>query len=357
MGLIHPSSLPDWQAWAQRRHRLRSTVGAAVRLTRRDPADPAPRLELVTAGPAPDLLVAIDSTSPSNRAALLAPLDHLDPARVAVLGPVGIGAVLADPADGRPTAQLARTARSTGPLTPDDLPSLRVVLTAGHYLPAGVQADALARDRGLPQLVVEHGLLTPHAPPLPQHATLLAWSAADADFWRSGRPDVETAVVGSQLLWAASHRLLPAPAEGTPPVYLGQLHAAELSRRGLAAAAYRFCRQHDATYRPHPAERDRRSRARHAWWQRRGIRIDRGGRPLGQPPAPVVSVFSTGVLEAAARGLPAWVEHPDPPAWLERFWDRYRMSRWGDRPTPRPARPATEPAAAVAAHLRALADR
>ena len=44
-----------------------------------------------------------------------------------------------------------------------------------------------------------------------------------------------------------------------------------------------------------------------------GITIDRSGIPLRELGAPVVSVFSTGVLEAAAAGLPAWVTLPDPP--------------------------------------------
>jgi hypothetical protein len=62
----------------------------------------------------------------------------------------------------------------------------------------------------------------------------------------------------------------------------------------------------------------------------------------------VVSVFSTGVLEAAARGMPAWVEFPKPPSWLQEFWERYGMSRYGAEPTPAPSRPAVEPASAIA---------
>ena len=60
-------------------------------------------------------------------------------------------------------------------------------------------------------------------------------------------------------------------------------------------------------------------------------------------------MFSTGVLEAAARGLPAWVDFPDPPAWLREFWDRYgmrhlrRAAHAGARP-----RPTSSPRVAVA---------
>lgn len=42
---------------------------------------------------------------------------------------------------------------------------------------------------------------------------------------------------------------------------------------------------------------------------------------------------SHGVLEAAARGLPAWVDYPDPPEWLEEFWARYGLQRWGGEAT------------------------
>ena len=75
--------------------------------------------------------------------------------------------------------------------------------------------------------------------------------------------------------------------------------------------------------------------------------------PLADLAAPVVSVFSTGVLEAAARGLPAWVDFPDPPAWLREFWDRYDMRPYGGDPTPAPARPDEEPAVAIARLLAA----
>ena len=55
--------------------------------------------------------------------------------------------------------------------------------------------------------------------------------------------------------------------------------------------------------------------ATHARWEAAGITIDRSGIPLRELGAPVVSVFSTGVLEAAAAGLPAWV-HARRPAGL-----------------------------------------
>src|SRR5690606_18361857 len=130
--------------------------------------------------------------------------------------------------------------------------------------------------------------------------------------------------------------------------FLGQLHGAELDRYALAASTEQFCHENHAIYRPHPAERDRRSRAWHRKWEAAGIEIDSGARRLAEVDAPVVSAFSTGILEAAARGLPAWAYHANPPAWLAEFWNRYGMHRWGEGPTPAPLRPPIEPAQAIA---------
>jgi hypothetical protein len=157
-------------------------------------------------------------------------------------------------------------------------------------------------------------------------------------------------------LWEAAARAAGAPAEGARPVYLGQLHGAELRHRDLARAAEEFCTTEHAAYRPHPAETDRRSRATHRRLERAGVAVDRSGTPLPELGAPVVSVFSTGVLEAAAAGLPAWVHFSDPPAWLAEFWERYGMSRWGMPPTAAPSRSEVEPAARVAQVVRDLAE-
>ena len=79
-GLAHPEDLAAWQRWQDRQHPLRS-VKARLR-----PSGPATGV-LTAGGPDPSVLVAIDSTSPSNLAALLSPVAHLDPARVVVLSP------------------------------------------------------------------------------------------------------------------------------------------------------------------------------------------------------------------------------------------------------------------------------
>ena len=336
-GLAHPEDLAAWQRWQDRQHPLRS-VKARLR-------PPGPATGLLTAGgPAPSVLVAIDSTSPSNLAALLAPVTHLDPAQVVVLSPADVRALLPD---GRWTTR----DWSTG----EPLPDVGVVVSAGHYLALGAASYDLARRRDVPFVVSQHGALTPVAPPLPRGAVLCAWSEEDAGFWRSGRSDITSHVVGSELLWQAGRAGHTAQVDPTAaPTYLGQLHGAELPRRDLAAAARDFCRATGATYRPHPSERDRASRRIHAAWEREGIRVDRSGAPLASATTPVVGVVSTGVLEAAARGIPAWVEFPRPPDWLADFWARYRMAQWGGPPTPAPPLAESSPARAVAALIGEL---
>ncbi len=104
---------------------------------------------------------------------------------------------------------------------------------------------------------------------------MLAWSDDDGDFWRSGRDDVRVETVGSQLLWDAAevrpaHRSTPtrrSPTSGraTPP---------SCPAPRLVQAALRFCREHGATYRPHPSERDKVSRLTHAGYRRAGITVD-----------------------------------------------------------------------------------
>ncbi len=96
------------------------------------------------------------------------------------------------------------------------------------------------------------------------------------------------------------------------PTFLGQLHSAEMGRREMARFTGAFCRTEGARYRPHPGERDRLSRWQHARWRRQGIELDDGSVPLRELPTPVVSVFSTGILEAAARGVPAWAAYDRP---------------------------------------------
>jgi hypothetical protein len=237
-------------------------------------------------------------------------------------------------------------------LLPANLRLVRSVVSAGHFLPAGNVTYHWSRALGARYLVVQHGLLTPHMAPLPYGAHLLAFTERDADFWRSGRTDVTTEAIGSELLWRAAQRAPKSPRRMNPtraetPVFLGQLHGAELPRGISGRTAAAFCKAHAADYRPHPAEVDKLSRLQHAVWKRSGIRFASASSMLDDP-RPVVSIFSTGVLEAAAAGVPSWVTCVRPPFWVQEFWERYGLRLWGGEPTPAPRQPDVQPARIVA---------
>ncbi|HBX79703.1 MAG: prephenate dehydrogenase [Propionibacteriaceae bacterium] len=330
MGLRFPADLDAWRRWQQAQHRLRA-VKARLR------PSPTPTLQLATRGDAPaEVLVVVESPSASSRLALFEPVAHLT-APTAVLAPF-------DP------SRFLGQGWSVCPISPGQLPGAVThgvrVLFVGDFLPLGAMVrQTLPRAR---LVVTQHGLLTPVAPPLPAGAHLLAWSQTDADFWRSGRSDISSTVVGSQLLFQAAAVPADSVSRFVEPVFLGQLHGAELRRSALTRISLDFCRRTPATYRPHPSETDKLSRLTHEAWRRLGVEIDDSGTPLAEVSRPVVGIYSTGVLEAAARGIPAWVHHPRPPAWLQEFWDRYAMSPWGGPPTASPDLPAIKPSRVVA---------
>lgn len=337
-GLRHPSDLVAWRRWHESRHPARHLVRSAR-------AKWKPRLEpivdVLTPGLDADLLVALEATHASVRQAVGEPLTHLDPGRTAIVAPVGWLPPDTYAGHLRRTVRIGRLAATLRP---------RSVLAAGHYTTIGQAAFLLAAEAGARFFVTQHGALTPFAPPLPPAAHLFAWSEADAAFWTAGRSDVIVTSTGSQLLWEAGRSRadvlgVPAAARLT---YLGQGHAAEIRRVRLAQAALRTCREHGALYRPHPSELDATSRAVLASFARLGVEVAAAEVPLVDLRAPIVSVFSTGVLEAAARGRQAWVEFRHPPAWLEEFWERYDMRRLGEAPTPAPARGEYEPARRIA---------
>lgn len=334
-GLRHPADLAAWRRWHESRHPVRSAA-RSVRARLRPVA--AAQADLLTPGPDADVLVAVEATHASVDRAVIAPLAHLEAARTAIVAPTGWQPPEAYARHSRRTIRLADLSTEVRP---------RSVLAAGHYTEIGAAAFAASRQHRSTFFVAQHGALTPVAPPLPPDAHLLAWSDLDAAFWTSGRTDVQMTAVGSQLLWTASERRDGSPSAG-PLTYLGQGHAAEIRRSRLARAALVTCREHGAVYRPHPSERDVTSRAVLAAYDRAGVTVDTRGVPLADLDAPVVSVFSTGVLEAAARGRDAWVDFQRPPAWLGEFWERYAMHRLGTLPTPAPARPEHEPARRVA---------
>lgn len=354
--LKYPLDLDAWQAWQRRqkklkwaKYKLNSLLDSA---RSRTVAEESVRGLLYTRGAKPQVLIVMDSFSPTNRNAILEPLKHLDAIDVALWVPEDASEYL----DGQyASARYSRKDWSEQEISGDELtsllPDVRIVLSAAQFLGRGAAAYEFSRAIGAEYWMVQHGLLVPQAPPLPVGATLLAFSEADAQFWASGRRDVTTHAVGSQLLYLAAQKAAGAEAQkqnDLEPIFLGQMHGAELPRASFAFAAHSFLKKYGGIYRPHPSEKDKLSVLTHKLWEKEGIRIDRSGTPLNEVPNPVVSIFSTGVLEAAIRGIPAWVYHPAPPVWLVEFWDRYGMNRWGSEPTPAPVQPEKEPARRIA---------
>ena len=354
--LKYPLDLDAWQAWQRRQKKLKwakyklNSLLASARS--RTVAEEPVRGLLYTRGTKPQVLIVMDSFSPTNRNAILEPLKHLDTVDVALWVPEDASEYL----DGQYASErYSRKDWSEQEISGDELmrllPDIRIVLSAAQFLGRGAAAYEYARAIGAEYWMVQHGLLVPQAPPLPVGCTLLAFSEADAEFWASGRRDVTTHAVGSQLLYLAAQKAAGAEAQkqnGLEPIFLGQMHGAELPRASFAYASHSFLKKFGGSYRPHPSEKDKLSVLTHQLWEKEGIRIDRSGTPLNEVPNPVVSIFSTGVLEAAIRGIPAWVYHPAPPAWLVEFWDRYGMNQWGQEPTPAPVQPKKEPAQRIA---------
>ena len=354
--LKYPLDLDAWQAWQRRqkklkwaKYKLNSLLDSA---RSRTVAEEPVRGLLYTRGAKPQVLIVMDSFSPTNRNAILEPLKHLDAIDVALWVPEDASEYL----DGQyASARYSRKDWSEQEISGDELtsllPDVRIVLSAAQFLGRGAAAYEFSRAIGAEYWMVQHGLLVPQAPPLPVGCTLLAFSEADAEFWASGRRDVTTHAVGSQLLYLAAQKAAGAEVQkqnDLEPIFLGQMHGAELPRASFAYASHSFLKKYGGIYRPHPSEKDKLSVLTHKLWEKEGIRIDRSGTPLNEVPNPVVSIFSTGVLEAAIRGIPAWVYHPAPPAWLVEFWDRYGMNQWGSEPTPAPVQPEKEPARRIA---------
>lgn len=354
--LKYPLDLDAWQAWQRRQKKLKwakyklNSLLASARS--RTVAEEPVRGLLYTRGTKPQVLIVMDSFSPTNRNAILEPLKHLDTVDVALWVPEDASEYL----DGQYASErYSRKDWSEQEISGDELmrllPDIRIVLSAAQFLGRGAAAYEYARAIGAEYWMVQHGLLVPQAPPLPVGCTLLAFSEADAEFWASGRRDVTTHAVGSQLLYLAAQKAAGAEVQkqnDLEPIFLGQMHGAELPRASFAYASHSFLKKFGGTYRPHPSEKDKLSVLTHQLWEKEGIHIDRSGTPLNEVPNPVVSIFSTGVLEAAIRGIPAWVYHPAPPAWLVEFWDRYGMNLWGQEPTPAPVQPKKEPAQRIA---------
>lgn len=349
MGLKYPSDLDAWARWQANGNLLRKAKDSVRELQNRvrKPAqqEQASTVQgvLHSASEAPKALFILDSTTPTAMSSLIRPLRYMPEGSYAVWAPEDVSAHL-------PSANW-QVQELVDQQIGFRLPHLTYVVALGHYMDRGNAGYRYAQSRSIRFVTVQHGLNTPYAPPLAPGTHLLAFSEADAQFWISGRTDVTYDVVGSQLFWEASKAAesqAPSIELDSRPIFLGQMHGAELPRHAYASAGYTFCKQNDARYRPHPSEKDKLSVLTHRLWAKMGIDVDSGEVPLSEVSAPVVSIFSTGVLEAAIRGVPSWVYHSNPPAWLEEFWDRYGMNRWGGEPTPAPVLPDIEPAQKIA---------
>lgn len=339
MGLRYPSDLAAWN----RSQMLRNPLRTALRVTRSSKSgDSALSGQLLLPAEEPTVLVVVDSWSPSCRLVLEEPLAHLDQPKVAVL--TAIPEVLARFGPGRTSIAFTGV---------DQLPtSVDVVLSLGAYIGLGAVVEPWAKRSQRAFVVVQHGLMTPLAPPLNDGDHLLAWSAADADYWSAGRATITWDVVGSQLLWQAAHQS-PVQLLDDRPVVLGQLHGTELPRASKQALYTNFCQRTGAQYRPHPNERDALSRLQHRVMRSAGVQFENSQVPVIDLGRPVVSIFSTGTLEAAYRGLPAWVHHPRPPAWIKEFWQRYGLAEYRQPPTVPQPLPEVEPAIAIAQAVQA----
>lgn len=340
-GLKYPEDLGAWRRWAGRRHGVRGLARHAKAVVR--PAG-ALTARLWLPPDEPTSLVVMDNLSPSCRLVIHDPLVHVgDLRRVAVLTGVDDPA-LPDFADGSSWTSIEF-------IGPGQLPrGIDRVLSLGAFNALSSVVEPWAKSRGKQFIVVQHGLMTPWAPPLNDGDHLLAWSEADAHFWGADRPSITWQVVGSQMLWQAGHQPQATLADERP-VMLGQLHGIELSTTEKLRLYDSFCRTNGADYRPHPIERDAVSKLAHRWLARRGVGFETSGLPLADLGRPVVSIFSTGTLEAAQRGLPAWVHHPRPPEWVRDFWTRHGLRQFGDEPTPAWVLGSDEPAALIARAL------
>lgn len=325
--------LEAWQRWSARQGAVRALASRVRHASR--PVPPPPAI-LSLPAEEPTALVVVDMLTSSCRAAVAAPVSRMNPRTTAVLSRIPEAVDMVKGGE-----QLAW--RGT-----DGLPnSIDQVLTLGSYCELAGQVKPWCHSRDIRFVVAQHGLITPWAPPLADGDHFLAWSQSDAEYQTEGWSSVTVDVVGSQMMWEAA-ALPEAQVLDDRPVMLGQLHGIELGRVAEQRIYTGFCTQHGADYRPHPNEADILSRAQHGVMRRAGVHFETSGLPLAELGRPVVSIFSTGTLEAAQRGLPAWVYHPRPPDWIRDFWTRYGLSQLGSAPTAPPVLPDVEPATQVA---------
>ena len=175
MTLVFTRDLDAWLSWQADQHRLRSFKGKLVSTMR------APQAQwfLASNHAEPRVVVSMDTTNPTAVGSLIAPLTHVGDLPVAVVAPVPLEGIVAD-------LGLRVTPLNAGRV--DGLVAgASCVVTAGHYLPVGVATQRAAQRYGRPLLMVQHGALTPFAPPLPTRRTS----------WRGATPTVSSGRAGA----------------------------------------------------------------------------------------------------------------------------------------------------------------
>ena len=333
-GLNHPGDLAAWQRWQ------RAAAPGSRRSAQAGAPEPPPpgRADLGASGhprcwwrprlvrPSNHDRAGVDRWRTSSPLRTLAARPHRDRC------PVGRAGAADAHARGRASRRTA--ARSSA-----------AVLSAGHYTAARRGgATPWPRSAAPPSWSSQHGALTPFAPPLPR-AVPCSPGARRTRLLGVRAQRRHHHVVGSAAA-VAGGRDGPRRARSTrprAPTYLGQLHGAETRPPRPGRGRPRLLPRTGATYRPHPTERDRASPPAARGLGAQGIRSTQR-HPAGRARTPVVSVFSTGVLEAAARGSrPGSTSPARPRGW--RSSGSVTGCTVGRRPPPPPTDPTSSPPA------------
>ena len=164
--LKYPLDLDAWQAWQRRqkklkwaKYKLNSLLDSA---RSRTVAEEPVRGLLYTRGAKPQVLIVMDSFSPTNRNAILEPLKHLGAVDVALWVPEDASEYL----DGQYASErYSRKDWSEQEISGDELmrllPDVRIVLSAAQFLGRGAVAYEFSRAIGAEYWMVQHGLLVP----------------------------------------------------------------------------------------------------------------------------------------------------------------------------------------------------
>ena len=169
-GLTHPRDLEAWHRWQDRSQpvgrRAQRMLGVLRDIAR--PDGHAGNAVLTRGGPQPRVLVCLESRSPTSVRALLEPVRHLDPADVAVISPHRGHATCCPRARGRSRPASRPTSSPSTPRAVRPCSRPATTCRSGRWRTGPPSPGRF--------LTVQHGLLTPHAPPLGAGTILLAWS-------------------------------------------------------------------------------------------------------------------------------------------------------------------------------------